>query len=271
MNFYKKLELRVQASNSWLCMGLDPVIERLPQNIVHSPEGVFLFLESIIQKTHPFVAAYKPNFAYFEAMGSAGMEVLQQIVQIIPDDIPVIGDAKRGDVGHSSVLYAKAVFETFACDAITVNPYQGKDALMPFLEYEDKGVFVLCLTSNQGSQDFQIPNALYLEIAKKMCEWNTNKNIGLVVGATRPEFVSEIRSASGPMPFLIPGVGAQGGALKATLDHVADGTSIPCIINASRSLLYASSQEDFAAQAAQAAQALKEEISNNLPSNRSKQ
>ena len=166
---------------------------------------------------------FKPNFAYFEALGASGMEVLQELIRKIPAEIPVLGDAKRGDVGHSAEMYAKAVFETFECDAVTVTPYQGEDAIRPFLAYRERGVFVLCLTSNPGAADFQLPE-MHLQVAKKVKEWNVAGNAGLVVGATRPENIAAVRKNSGKMPFLIPGVGAQGGDLEKTLIAAEDGS-----------------------------------------------
>lgn len=259
MSFIRLLQARVEVSGSRLCVGLDPVLERLPEHLPKSLEGVRSFLEQIIRATAPHAAAFKPNFAYFEALGPAGLELLQEVIRKIPEAIPVIGDAKRGDIGSSSEQYARAIFEQWGCHAVTVSPYMGTDSLEPFMARADRGVFVLCLTSNPGAEDFQLPG-LYLQVARKVRAWNTSGNLGLVVGATRPETIGDIRAVSGPMPFLIPGVGAQGGALEATLHQAQDETSIPCLINASRSLLYASSGEDFAQAAGVSAEALAEEI-----------
>ncbi|MBF0352698.1 MAG: orotidine-5'-phosphate decarboxylase [SAR324 cluster bacterium] len=258
--FYDKLNEVVQLKKSWLCVGLDPVLEKLPEGIEKSPQGVLRFLREIINATARWTPVYKPNFAYFEALGPEGMSVLKQIIEEIPAGALVIGDAKRGDVGHSSAMYAKTLFETFGCDAATVSPYQGYDSVEPFLSYRDKGTFVLCITSNSGADDFQRPADLYLKVAQKVCEWNQFGNCGLVVGATRPELVEKVRSVSGPMPFLIPGVGTQGGSLENTLQNVADGTPIPALINASRAILYSSSGRDFAEQAAIAAEELWNQI-----------
>jgi len=156
-------------------------------------------------------------------------------------------------------MYAKAVFETFECDAVTVTPYQGEDALRPFLAYRERGVFVLCLTSNPGAADFQLPE-MHLQVAKKVKEWNVAGNAGLVVGATRPENIAAVRKNSGQMPFLIPGVGAQGGDLEKTLIAAEDGSKIPYLINASRSIVYAASGEDYAQQAGAAAKRLRDQI-----------
>jgi len=259
MTFFKKLEKRVSARQTYLCVGLDPVWEKIPEHLPHSQEGLLEFLLQIVNETKDHVAVFKPNFAYFEALGPSGMEVLQELIQKIPPEIPVIGDAKRGDVGHSSRMYAKAVFETFGCDAVTVTPYLGHDALEPFLDNPDRGVFVLCLTSNSGANDFQLPD-LHLKVAKKVREWNIYGNAGLVVGATRPENIAAIREISGRMPYLIPGVGTQGGDLRNTLFYADDGSKIPYLISTSRSILYASSKEDFAQQAGTTARKLQDQI-----------
>ena len=214
---------------------------------------------NIFKQTKDYAVAYKPNFAYFEALGISGLEVLQELIKEITPEVSVIGDAKRGDVGHSAQMYAKAVFETFGCDAVTVSPYLGQDALTPFFEYRDRGVFVLCLTSNQGVDDFQLPD-LYLHVAKKVTQWNFSGNVGLVVGATLPEKIKAIRGITGQMPFLIPGIGTQGGDLEKTLLYADDLSKLPYLINASRSIIYASSGEDYAQQAGIAAKKMKDKI-----------
>ncbi|MBC8258348.1 MAG: orotidine-5'-phosphate decarboxylase [SAR324 cluster bacterium] len=259
MTFIEKLEKQISVSQSYLCVGLDPDWAKIPEHLPRTQEGLLVFLQEIVKKTQDSAAAFKPNFAFFEALGPTGMEVLQEIIRSIPQQIPVIGDAKRGDVGHTAQLYARAAFETFGCDAVTVTPYQGEDSLRPFFDYHDRGIFVLCLTSNAGAVDFQLPE-LHLEVARKVNEWNVSANAGLVVGATRPENIAAIRKVSGQMPYLIPGVGAQGGELKGTLISAEDGTKIPYLINASRSILYASTSEDYALKAGEAAKNLKDQI-----------
>jgi len=259
MNFFKKLETRIYSSQTYLCVGLDPVWERIPKHIPRTQFGLLDFLDQIVEKTKNYAAVFKPNFAYFESLGVSGMEVLREIIDRIPQEIPVIGDAKRGDVEHSSALYAKAVFEKLKCDAVTVNPYLGRDSLMPFFDYTNKGVFVLCLTSNPGASDFQFPE-LFLKIGAKVSKWNVSGNAGIVVGASRPECIYELRKICGKMPFLIPGVGAQGGNLERTLVSADDNSKIPYLINASRSILYASSNEDYALHASNAAKELRDKI-----------
>ena len=260
MRFYTKLKQVIEQKKSLLCVGLDPVWEHLPEEVLGEENPTLTFLLRIIESTQTFVAAYKPNFAYFEVLGPKGMETLTQVIEAIPSEIVIIGDAKRGDIGHSAQMYAKTVFETYRCDAITANPYQGFDALEPFLDYEEKGTFILCLTSNPGADDFQIPENLYLRVAEKVKQWNTRQNCGLVVGATQSDSVQAVRQVSGPMPFLIPGIGAQGGDLEKTIALAEDGTSFPYLISASRNVLYASSGEDFAQKAGEEAQKLKDQI-----------
>ena len=259
MTFFEKLEHQVFSKQTFLCVGLDPVWEEIPQHLPRTQQGLMEFLLNIVKQTKDYAAAYKPNFAYFEALGISGLDVLQELIKEITPEISVIGDAKRGDVGHSAKMYARAVFEIFSCDAVTVSPYLGLDALRPFFEYKDRGVFILCLTSNQGANDFQLPD-LHLNVAKKVQQWNVLGNAGLVVGATFPEKIKAIREITGQMPFLIPGIGTQGGDLEKTLLYANDVSKLPYLINASRSIIYASSREDYADQAGIAAKGLRDRI-----------
>ena len=184
---------------------------------------------------------------------------MKELIEEITPEVAIIGDAKRGDVDHSAQMYARAVFESFGCDAVTVSPYLGQDSLRPFFEYGDRGIFVLCLTSNRGADDFQLPD-LYLRVAKKVQQWNVSGNVGLVVGATFPKKIKAIREVTGQIPLLIPGVGAQEGNLEKTLLYADDGSKLPYLINASRSVIYASPREDFAKQAGIAAKQLRDRI-----------
>jgi len=244
MNFCEKLENRVKRTGSLLCIGLDPDPDLIPEPFGTESEGIFLFLREVIEATAFYASAMKPNLSYFEALGVEGFKLFERVLKVIPDDMPIIADAKRGDIGHSSKRYAHALLDHFRCDAVTVNPYMGQDSIEPFSDHQSKGVFVLCLTSNSGSQDFQLPH-LHLHVAEKVRQWNRHGNLGLVVGATHPGRISAIRKISGPMPYLIPGVGAQGGELEKTLNAAKDGTKIPCLINASRSILYAENPNDM--------------------------
>ena len=260
MQFYCKLKESIEKKNSLLCVGLDPVWEKIPAFLHQEKNPILSFCLHIIAATKKWVAAYKPNFAFFEALGPQGMEILMQVVEAIPPEIVVIGDAKRGDIGNSDQMYAKAVFEVYGCDAVTANPYQGYDSLAPFLDYEEKGIFVLCLTSNPGAHDFQIPEQLYLRVAENVKCWNTRKNCGLVIGATHADLIPAARKTSGPMPFLILGIGAQGGDLQKTVSAAEDGTTFPYLISASRSILYADSGDDFADSAEKAAEEMRNRI-----------
>ena len=256
----ERLKQLAEARSSLLCVGLDPDPERLPESVPKSVAGIGDFLREIVEATREYAIAFKPNFAFFEALGPEGMSLLQALVKEIRAHTPVIGDAKRGDVGHTAERYAHALFEIYGCDAVTVTPYQGEDAVRPFLAHRDRLVFVLGLTSNPGASDFQLPN-LFQDVVRKVRQWNDHGNAGLVVGATRSEQVREIRELSGPMPILVPGVGAQGGSLEETLRDAEDGSGLPCLINAARSILYASSGTHYAAAAAHAAQGLQEQVS----------
>ena len=260
MTFFEKLAVVARHNSSLVCVGLDPDPALMPQGM-----GVFEFNKAIIEATQDLVCAYKPNLAFYEALGGDGWRILQKTVEAVPYYIPVIGDAKRGDVGNTARAYAKALFEGLGFDAVTVNPYLGGDAVEPFLAYEDRCTFLLCRTSNPGAADFQslvgpdgIP--LYEAVARKALEWNTRGNLGLVVGATAPAELRRIRELCPQMPLLIPGVGAQGGDLEAVVASGQDAQGGGIIINSSRQVLYASSGPDFASAARAAAQALKDAI-----------
>ena len=244
-------------------MGLDPDVNKFPDRIAKTIDGAAEFLKAIIDTTSDIVCAYKPNSAIYEQFGSEGISLLKEIIDYIPDGIPIILDAKRGDIGNTSRMYAVSAFDHLGADALTVNPYMGYDCIKPFLEYKDKGVFILCLTSNPSSTDFQkrivssdnyTPAMLYELVAEKAVSWNENSNIGLVIGATSPVELSGIRDAIGDdIPILIPGVGAQGGDLKASLEMGGNSQGKLAIINVSRSVLYASSGDDYADRAMESA------------------
>lgn len=271
MNFNEKLSMAVRRNKSMLCVGLDPDPTLMPSGI-----GIFDFNRTIIDATSDLVCAYKPNFAFYESLGNEGLIALKQTVDHVPDDIPVIGDAKRGDIGNTARAYARSVFEYHGCDAVTVSPYLGFDSLEPFFRYDDRGIFVLCRTSNAGAVDFQSlvceangeRRALFEVVAVKVSEWNKAGNLGLVVGATYPEELKLIRQAYPEMTLLIPGVGAQGGDLQQVIRYGVDAGREKTIINSSRQILYASKDKDFAAAARKAAAELKAQINqclDNLP------
>ncbi len=249
----QKLKSIQQKNNSLISLGLDLDTKKMPNDYVGSIKKMFDYVHRVIDATSDKVCAYKPNIAFFERFGPDGLSLLKQIVQRVPDDIPVIIDCKRGDIGNTAAHYAAAMFEWLEADWVTINPYMGYDSIRPFIENKEKGAFVLCLTSNTGSKDFQhlisdgLP--LYRHVAEKVKYWNKDNNCGLVVGATQPEELKEIRSAAGDMPILIPGVGAQGGDLEtAVLNGTANFTK-PALINVARSVLYASQDMDFAQRA----------------------
>jgi len=267
MNFINKLTSATQKNKSLLCIGLDPDPDLIPKKI-----GIFEFNKAIIETTSNLVCAYKLNLAFYEALGFEGLNALNRTIECIPNDIPVIGDAKRGDIGNTAKVYAKAMFSNFNFDAATVNPYLGFDSIEPFIRYRNKGVFILCRTSNAGALDFQSLRCesetgyrpLFEIVALKANEWNTYGNIGLVVGATYPEELRLIRQNYPDMPLLIPGIGIQGGDLASVIRNGVDAQRERTIINSSRQIIYASSGKDFAQAAQQAASQLRDQINYHL-------
>jgi orotidine-5'-phosphate decarboxylase len=255
MSFATKFPQVARRNKSLVCLGLDPDPELMPQI------GILEFNRSIIDATSDLVCAYKPNLAFYEAQGIEGLTALQQTVEYISQDIPVIGDAKRSDIGNSARLYAKALFETLGFDAATVNPYLGYDSVEPFIEYQDKGVFILCHTSNPGARDFQ--GSLFELVAQRAKGWNKGGNVGLVVGATCPRELRQIRQLCPDMMLLIPGIGAQGGNLALAVHHGIDATKERAIFASSRQILYAS-REDFAHAARRATEELRQRINSLL-------
>ena len=241
-NFYTKLSQASQKNQSLLCVGLDPDPNQM------AIKDISDFNKRIIDATSDLVCCYKPNLAFYESMGIDGLKALEKTLNHIPEYIPVIGDAKRGDVSSTAKAYAEAMFNYWHFDATTVNPYLGKDSLDPFIDYKDKGVLILCRTSNPGAtvfQDLRVPHegttiSLYEKIALTAQDWNRNGNIGLVVGATYPDELEKIRTISQDMFILAPGVGSQGGDLESTIHLGASPTTANIAINVSRSLLYAS-------------------------------
>jgi orotidine-5'-phosphate decarboxylase len=263
MNFVEKLTAAARKNKSLVCVGLDPDPRLMPEKV-----SVGEFNKAVIEATAHLVCAYKPNLAFYEAMGEEGMKALKETLRYIPAGIPVIADAKRADIGNTSKAYASALFDYMGFDAATVNPYLGFDAVEPFIAYRDKGIIILCRTSNSGAKDFQSLRCeasggmrpLFEIVAQKAEEWNIYGNVGLVVGATYPEELKQVREQHPEMPFLIPGVGAQGGDVELTVKYGVDSHGEKAIINSSRQILYASKGEDFAEAAGKAALALRDEI-----------
>lgn len=264
MNFADKYAESVRRSGSLLCVGLDPEVAKLPAGI-----GQFDFNKAIIEVTHDVVSAYKPNAAFYEARGAEGILALKQTCDYLRaehPEVPIIFDAKRGDIGNTNAGYTQYVFEYLGADAVTVAPYMGSESLGEFLKWEDKGIIVLCRTSNPGSGEFQDllidGQPLYQHVARQVAgAWNTRGNCSLVVGATYPEEVRQVRKIVGPdMPLLVPGIGTQGGDLAASVRAGLGAERAALIISTSRVVLFASSGADFAAAARAEAMRLRDEI-----------
>jgi orotidine-5'-phosphate decarboxylase len=266
VSFLNKLRAAVATRESLVCVGLDPELSRLPVGLPRTPDGVIAFNRAIVEATADLVCAYKPNLAFYESLGVAGHRVLVETLAVIPRELVTIGDAKRGDIGNTDRHYAAALYDDLGFDAVTASPYLGEDSLEPFLAYRDRGVFVVCRTSNPGGADFQnlsvadgdATRPLYEVVARRVREWNRHGNAALVVGATAPEELVRIRELAPDPPILIPGIGAQAGDLAAAV--AAHRAEAPAVISASRSVLFASAGHDFAAAARRAASELRESI-----------
>ena len=265
ISFIQKLQNAWQKNRSLLCVGLDPDLEKLPAIVKKQDQPIFEFNRQIIDKTAKYCCCFKPQIAYYSAV--AAENELEKTINYIKEkysDHLVILDAKRGDIGATAHMYAKEAFSRYGADAITVNPYMGGDTLRPYLNYADKGVVILCRTSNKGSAEFQALDCegslLAHHVAKNAIQWNINQNVMLVVGATYPEEIGEIRQIVGDIPLLVPGVGAQGGGLKAVLENGLTSDGAGLLINSSRGIIYASGGNDFAVAAGEAAKILNIEI-----------
>lgn len=268
--FNQQLQSAWASQGSMLCVGFDPDPLRLPESLQGKPEGIFEFCREIADATADVVCAFKPQFAYFASQRAEAQ--LEKLIRHLKDQyphIPVILDSKRGDIGSTADHYALEAFERYGADAVTVNPYMGFDTIEPYLKHQGKGVIVLCRTSNPGGSDLQFLNIspqgepLYLHLAKLAAtQWNSSGQISLVVGATFPEEISKVRAVVGDMPLLIPGIGAQGGDIEATVKagSVPGKPGTGMIINSSRAILYASSGNDFAQAARKVAQATRDAL-----------
>jgi orotidine-5'-phosphate decarboxylase len=264
MSFYAKLASAWREADSMLCVGLDPDLSKIPAHLRRESLPLFSFNKALIDATAPFACAYKPQFAYY-----AGQDRLEDLAATMdylrtqyPSKVSIL-DAKRGDIGSTALMYAKEAFEIFQADSVTVNPYMGGDTLEPFTSFTERGTIVLCRTSNPGSGELQSlalggqNEALYETVARlAQSTWNTQRNLALVIGATYPEELKRVREIAPDLPFLVPGVGAQGGDLKAVLKHgrMADGYGL--LINSSRGIMYAGGGEAFAEAAAAEAKRL---------------
>ena len=265
MSFKEKLRSAINAKKSHLCIGLDLNPEQFPKSVLSSNDPNTEFNKQIIKNTEDVTAVYKLNLAFYEALGHDCHRVIKETLAMIPDDVLTIADAKRGDIGTSSEMYAKAIFDEYDFDAITVSPYMGFDSLKPFTNYNDKGVFSLVLTSNSGAKDFQYIKSdsgkpLYIEVAEKLSAWNENENLGMVLGATHMSELKAVLNAAPNLPCLIPGVGEQGGDAAGVRDAFRDIGNELFIVNSSRGIIYASDGNDFASEARSAAKTLRDSL-----------
>jgi orotidine-5'-phosphate decarboxylase len=268
----QQLTGQINKKRSYLCVGLDTDITKIPKHLLSLPDPVFEFNKAIIDATKDFCVAYKINTAFYEALGVKGWEALEKTVNYIPEEHFKIADAKRGDIGNTSSQYAKAFFETMPFDAITVSPYMGEDSVRPFLEYEGKWAIVLGLTSNKGAEDFELQRIdenttnryLYEKVLQKVSGWGTTDNLMFVIGATQADEFTYIRKLTPNHFYLVPGVGAQGGSLKEISEKAIIKQDCGLLVNVSRAVIYSSNGADFADRAASAAAAYRDEMKNYL-------
>jgi orotidine-5'-phosphate decarboxylase len=260
---HQDLYAQIIRKKSFLCIGLDTDLNKIPEHLKKMEDPVFEFNRRIIDATHDLCIAYKPNLAFYEALGPEGLVSLKKTMDYIPRDLLKIADAKRGDIGNTSELYARAYFERFSFDAITVNPYMGHDSVIPFLNFQDKWVILLALTSNAGSHDFQLMKVPEMELFKQVIEksknWAGKDQMMYVVGATQAEHLRDIRALVPDHFLLIPGVGAQGGSLESVVKFGMN-KSIGLIVNSSRAIIYASEDEDFDRVARERAAGVRKEM-----------
>lgn len=263
MTFFDKLDAAVEKNNSLLCVGLDPVLENIPSHLQDSETPLFDFCKAIVDATNDLVCAYKPNSAFFEAHGSDGFKQLEMLCEYMRKtypEIPILLDAKRGDIGHTNEGYVTMAFDRLQADAITLHPYLGKESLAPFLNRNDKGLFILARTSNPGGGEFQ--DDMYEKVVRNIvASWNEHNNCAIVAGATYPEELKKLRQIAPDMVFLVPGVGSQGGDLEAVLENGRRKDGKGLIISSSRSVLYAGNDDNFAEAARGEAQQLAKKMS----------
>ena len=262
----QQLTDQIIKKKSFLCIGLDVDLSKIPQHLLDTEDPIFEFNKAIIDATHHLCVAYKPNTAFYEAYGIKGWKALEKTINYLNDnhpDIFTIADAKRGDIGNTSTMYAKAFFEDLAFDSVTVAPYMGKDSVEPFLAFKDKHTIMLALTSNQGAFDFQTKQVdgkeLYKQVLETSKNWENSENLMYVVGATKAEYFAEIRKIIPNSFLLVPGVGAQGGNLQDVCKY-GMSENVGLLINSSRGIIYASNQNDFAEAAAEKAKDLQQQM-----------
>jgi len=262
----QQLTDQIIKKKSFLCIGLDVDLSKIPQHLLDTEDPIFEFNKAIIDATHHLCVAYKPNTAFYEAYGIKGWKALEKTINYLNDnhpDIFTIADAKRGDIGNTSTMYAKAFFEDLAFDSVTVAPYMGKDSVEPFLAFKDKHTIMLALTSNQGAFDFQTKQVdgkeLYKQVLETSKNWENSENLMYVVGATKAEYFAEIRKIIPNSFLLVPGVGAQGGNLQDVCKY-GMSENVGLLINSSRGIIYASNQNDFAEAATEKAKDLQQQM-----------
>ncbi len=260
---------QIRSKRSFLCIGLDSDPGKLPKHLLRYEDPVFEFNRQIIEATHDLCVAYKPNLAFYEALGPQGWLTLEKTMRIVPDGIFTIADAKRGDIGNTSAQYARAFFEIMGFDALTIAPYMGTDSVKPFLQFPGKWTILLALTSNEGSLDFQLSEQdqsgmpLYEKVMRRAQDWGTPDNLMFVTGATHPEKFAEIRRIAPDHFLLVPGIGAQGGDLKAVCQYGLN-REVGLLVNSSRGIIFASQGEDFAEKARVAALEIQQEMAHFL-------
>ena len=257
---------QIHQKKSFLCIGLDVDMDKIPEHLLQQEDPIFAFNKQIIDATHHLAVAFKPNTAFYEAYGLKGWRALEKTIQYLNQNYPeifTIADAKRGDIGNTSSMYAKAFFEDLAFDAITVAPYMGQDSVEPFLAFKNKHTILLALTSNKGAFDFQTKitegQQLYKQVLKTSTTWQNSQNLMYVVGATKATYLAQVRAIVPDSFLLVPGVGAQGGNLQDACTHGMN-TNVGLLVNSSRGIIYASSGQDFADSAAKAAQDLQQQM-----------
>lgn len=268
----KELIQQIYGKRSFLCVGLDTDLKKVPAHILNEEDPIFAFNKQIIDATAPYCVAYKPNLAFYEAFGVKGVQSFEQTVKYLKQNYPqhfIIADAKRGDIGNTSAMYARTFFEEYDVDSLTVAPYMGEDSVTPFLGYDGRWVILLALTSNKGSHDFQLTadpqgERLFEKVLRVSQQWGTEENMMYVVGATQGRMFEDIRRVAPRHFLLVPGVGAQGGSLEEVCQYGMIAGECGLLVNSSRGIIYASDGEDFAAVAAQKAQELQQQMSSLL-------
>ena len=261
---YPELVNQIKKKKSFLCVGLDTDLNKIPKHLLDTEDPIFEFNKQIIDATKDFCVAYKPNIAFYEMLGTKGWDSLQKTIDYIPNDIFTIADAKRGDIGNTSLYYANTFFDTYDFDSVTVAPYMGSDSVTPYLQHTDKWAIVLALTSNKGADDFELQKLesgeyVFEKVLSTSKEWGSEKNMMYVVGATRPEMLAEIRKIVPNHFLLVPGVGAQGGSLTQVVKYGMT-KDVGLLVNSSRGIIYAGNGEDFAQKAGEKAKSIQEEM-----------